>query len=402
MLHSHHFFLPLFSGLATAANLYASHYSGTINYLTLTKSSDTAYSLTQTSSTRSGNQLPSWLTYDGEGKALYVSDEVFVGSGTLTSFSIGANGALTQSGKVTTPAGGVANCLYAGANGKGFIANAHYQTSALSTFKLPLNGGQPIQNIKYTMAGRGANPSRQDAPHPHHAFVDPTGGYLLVPDLGADIIRIYSIDKTSGQLTECPNAKLPPGTGPRHGAFWAPPSAAKSSRVRRGNAAAAEGTILFIANELSNTVSGWSVAYPSGGCITLALKQTLTPYSGNSSAPMGTKVGEIKVKDNFLYSSNRNDKKFDPNDSITQYSISSTGSISWVDLTSSYGTYPRTFDINKAGDLVAIGDQTTANVAIVRRVPATGKLTGQVANLRIGAAGTPENEDGVSAVVWAE
>lgn len=271
------------------------------------------------------------------------------------------------------------------------------QSSQLTTFKLPLSNGQPLQTLKFTMNGKGANPSRQDAPHPHHAFVDPTGDHLLVPDLGADMIRIYSIDKTSGKLTECPGAKPSAGTGPRHGTFWAP--AAASSRVRR----AAEGTTLFVANELGNSVSSWGVTYPSGsGCLSLSLKQTLTPYQGNASAPAGTKVAEVKVKGNFLYSTNRNDKKFAPNDSITQYTISSTGSLTWTETTSSFGTYPRTFDINKAGDYIAIGDQTTANVAIVKRDPATGKLTGQAASLRIGNAGTPENEDGVSAVVWAE
>lgn len=134
----------------------------------------------------------------------------------------------------------------------------------------------------------------------------------------------------------------------------------------------------------------------------MTLQDTLTPYQGNVSAPTGTKVGEVHVKDNFVYISNRNDKKFSGNDSITQYSISSSGRITWTETTSSYGTYPRTFDINKAGDYVAVGDQTTSNVAIVARDTVTGRLGRLVATLRIGAAGTPENEDGLSAVVWAE
>jgi 6-phosphogluconolactonase (cycloisomerase 2 family) len=136
--------------------------------------------------------------------------------------------------------------------------------------------------------------------------------------------------------------------------------------------------------------------------MSLTLKQTLTPYQGNATAPAGTKVGEIKVKGDFLYTTNRNDKKFNPNDSLTQYTISSNGTLKWTANTSSYGTYPRTFDINKAGDFVAIGDQTTSNVAIVPRDPTTGKLGERVADLRIGTVGTPENEDGLSAVVWAE
>ena len=121
MLPAHHFLVPLFGGFATAANLYATHYSGSVNYLTFSGSS-----LTLTSSTKSGNTLPSWITYDGPGKALYVPDENFsFGTGTLVSFSIGANGALKQTGKATTPQGVVATTLYGGANGTGFIANAH-------------------------------------------------------------------------------------------------------------------------------------------------------------------------------------------------------------------------------------------------------------------------------------
>ncbi|KAF2655890.1 putative isomerase YbhE [Lophiostoma macrostomum CBS 122681] len=384
--------IPVFGNLAVAQNLYATHYSGTVNYLTFSGSS-----LTLTSSARAGNTLPSWITYDSAGKALYVPDENFNGpTGTLVSFSIGANGALTQSGKATTQQGVVATALYGGSDGKGFIANAHYQSSQLTTYKLPLSNGQALQTLKFTMAGKGPVPSRQDAPHPHHAFTDPTGDFLLVPDLGADLIRIYQITKSSGQLTECPAGKAPGGTGPRHGTFWTPP-AAKSRIIRKESSAA--GTVLFVANELGNSVSAWSVTYASGGCMSLALKQTLTPYSGNSTAPARTKVAEVHVKDNFLYSTNRNDKKFTPNDSISLYTISSTGSLTWTENTSSYGTYPRTFDISKDGSYIAIGDQTTANVAIVKRDTATGKLTGQAATLRIGTAGTPENEDGLRFII---
>ncbi|CAN9100490.1 unnamed protein product [Alternaria alternata] len=392
MLTSHSLLLPLFGSAASAANLWATHYSGTINYLSFENNA-----LTLSKSSPTGNNLPSWITYDNAGKALYIPDEVFYGAsgGNLVSFAVGNNGTVTAGGKGSTPLGVVATALYGGADGKSFIANAHYQSSQLTTFKLPLTGGQPLQTIKYT--GKGVNPSRQEAPHPHHAFVDPSGDFLVVPDLGTDQIRIHKIDQNSGKLTECASAKPPPGTGPRHGAFWTPSAA--NSRVRR----AAEGTTLFIANELSNSVSSWAVSYPSSGdCMSLTLKQTLTPYQGNATAVRGTKVGEVKVKGNFVYITNRNDKKFNGNDSLTQYTISPNGSLTWTANTSSYGTYPRTFDINKAGDFVAIGDQTTSNVAIVPRDPKTGKLGERVADLRIGTVGVPENEDGLSAVVWAE
>lgn len=238
------------------------------------------------------------------------------------------------------------------------------------------------------MSGPGKIPNRQEAPHPHHVFPDPTGDFLIVPDLGADLIRINRIDHRSGKLVECGTGKPVPGTGPRHGTFWGSGS----------------NTTLFVANELSNSISGWKVTYPStsNGCLALTLRDTLTPYQGNSSAVTGTKVGELRVKDNFVYISNRNDRRFAGNDSITQYTIGASGNLTWTTNTNSFGTYPRTFDINEVGNYVAIGDQTTSNVAVVSRNTTTGRLGNLVASLRIGTAGTPENEDGLSAVVWSE
>jgi hypothetical protein len=122
MLSSHSLLLPLFGSAANAANLWATHYSGTLNYLTFSGNS-----LTLSSSSKIGNNLPSWITYDSAGKALYVPDEVFYGpsTGSLVSFSIGNNGTVTSNGKGITPQGVVATALYGGADGKGFIANAH-------------------------------------------------------------------------------------------------------------------------------------------------------------------------------------------------------------------------------------------------------------------------------------
>ena len=122
MLSTQSLLLPLLSGVASAANLWATHYSGTVNYLTF--SGDT---LTLSKSTPTGNNLPSWITYDSPGKALYIADEFFYGTqgGNLVSFSIGSNGTLTATGKAPTPLGVVATALYGGADGRGFIANAH-------------------------------------------------------------------------------------------------------------------------------------------------------------------------------------------------------------------------------------------------------------------------------------
>jgi 6-phosphogluconolactonase (cycloisomerase 2 family) len=382
--------IPLFGGAAAAANLYAAHYSGTINHLTFDNNS-----LTLVSSEKTGQTLPSWITYDAKGKKLYIPDENFVdknSSAILVSYSVDAKGALTKIGNATTPRGGVATVLYGGKDGRGFIANAHYHTAQVSTYKLPLKNGKPVQTLNYTLDGPGAVPDRQEAPHPHQVLVDPTGNFLLVTD------HINKIDKKTGKLTQCPSAKTFYGAGPRHAAFWSP--SCSKSRVAQG-----KGTVLYVANELSNTVTGWSVSYPHGGCLELTQKQIITPFKGNSTAPNnGTSVGEIRVQGDFLYTSIRGDQSFAPYDSLAQFDIAANGSIAWTELTSAYGLVPRSFEINKAGTFVAIGDQTSDNVAIVKRDVKTGKLGALAANLTITGPSDPDSENpvGLNTVIWAE
>lgn len=395
MLPTQSLLIPLFGGAAAAANLYATHYSGNVSHLTFDNKS-----LTLVSSEKTGQTLPSWITYDAVGKKLYIPDENFVNensSGILVSYSVDAKGALTKAGNTTTPRGVVATALYGGKNGRGFIANAHYHTAQISTYQLPLNSGKPLQTVHYTLDGPGADPDRQEAPHPHQVLVDPTGNFLLVTDLGSDKIYINKIDSKTGKLVQCPSVKTFYGDGPRHAAFWTPSSS--KSRVAQG-----KGTVLYVANELSNTVAGWSVSYPHGGCLKLTLKQTITPYKGNSTGPEGASLGEIRVQGNFLYASNRNDQSFAPYDSLTQYDIAANGSIAWSELTSAYGLLPRSFEINKLGDYVAIGDQNSDNVAIVKRDIATGKLGPLVSNLTITGPSDPNsgNPVGLNTVIWAE
>lgn len=246
------------------------------------------------------------------------------------------------------------------------------------------------------MSKPGPSTGRQNAPHPHSVITDPTGKYLLAPDLGADLVRIFSIDATSGRLTACTAGQAGAGDGPRHGAWWAPKAGAST-----------DGQMLYTVNELGNSVSAWKVTYPGGsssGCLTLNKTQTLSTYAAGKSAPRGSKAAEVHVSGNFLYAVNRNDKTFGAKeDSIVTYSIdAATGAITFVEATNAHAWYPRTFAINKAGTLVAVGGQTSSNVAIIQRDAATGELGGLVANLAIATPGTDGGEDGLSAVIWDE
>ncbi|PGH17476.1 hypothetical protein AJ79_01076 [Helicocarpus griseus UAMH5409] len=383
--------LTMLAQQVLAAQLYALHYTDGVHQLEFSEENG----LNVVSVTVHGSPMLAWLTWDHANRNLYGIDEA---DGGLISWAAAEDNTLTETANVPALGSGVSNALYGGADGDGFLANAHYSTSAITTFKLPLGADSAqLQEFTYTMDGPGPNPGRQEAPHPHHIIPDPTGTFLVAPDLGADILRTYAVNKESGELTDCGGPSTQPGAGPRHAVFWT----GASSRVNRRQGA---GTKLFIADELSKTVSRWAVAYNgASGCPDLTLEQTLTPYADNATAIEGTKVGEIKVFGNHLYISNRNDKSFgEKNCSLSHYTLSETGEMTWSEISPAHGWYPRTFDINAAGDLVAIGDQTTSNVAIVKRDVETGKLGDLVGNLRIGVEGTPESEDGLSAVLWID
>jgi 6-phosphogluconolactonase (cycloisomerase 2 family) len=106
---------------------------------------------------------------------------------------------------------------------------------------------------------------------------------------------------------------------------------------------------------------------------------------------------------NSLYASIRFDQRFSPNDSIATLARSSNGTVTFNDISSSYGTIPRTFVVNKKGTLVAIGNQGSSNVAIVRRDPESGNLGKLVANLQVGQPGQASNSStGLSSIIWEE
>jgi len=85
-------------------------------------------------------------------------------------------------------------------------------------------------------------------PRPHDVIPDPTGRYVLVPDLGADSVRVSQISyepDTLHKLFEMAQLKLTPGSGPRHGVF-----------VEIGNQ-----IYFYVLNQISNTLVGFKMAY---------------------------------------------------------------------------------------------------------------------------------------------
>ncbi|KAA8644197.1 hypothetical protein EYZ11_004684 [Aspergillus tanneri] len=387
-------YLPLLCSLASAAHLYATHYSGSVYTLSLD-----GHSLSIASSVDGCGPMPSWLTLDPESNLVYCSDESGDASsnGSLHSLAIGEDGSLSEVAKTgAAPGGGVYSVVYSGDNGAKYLAIAHYGGSALSTFSLPLKEDEDtLQVFHYKLDKPGAKP-QQDASHPHQVILDPTGSFILSPDLGADKIRVYAIDKSSGALTDCPAVEFPAGSGPRHGLFWD----AENAQLRFQRRADSQ-TMLYTVNELDGHFTAFAVSYPPDGCLSIKKTQSFVPYPG-SELPEGATLSGIQMEGSSLYVSIRSDHAHPPNDSMVTLDRSLNGTVKYRDFCSSYGTVPRTFVINKAGDLVAIGNQASSTVAIVARDPKSGKLGDEVANIQVGEPGKVGTAEGLSSIIWGE
>ncbi|CAG8893092.1 unnamed protein product [Penicillium egyptiacum] len=384
--------LAFLISLAAATNLYATHYNGNIYTLSL----DGKNSLSISSSLKTCGDAPSWLTFDSSARTLYCSDHSGNGTknGSLSSYSVNRDGKLTELAKTVDVGSAVHSTIYGGKHGREkYLAIAHYGGSALSTFALPLSSDkEALQVFRYQMSQPGIKP-QQDAPHPHQVILDPTGDFLLVPDLGADQVRVYAIDQHSGRLNVCPSLNYTAGSGPRHGLFW------KSNSL---DSAQTPVTMLYTVSELGGHFNALLVSYLSSGCLGFRETQSFVPYPGGQ-LPTGAVPAELAMAGTSLYVSIRFDQGFPPNDSVSTLARSSNGTVTFNEITSSYGAIPRTFSINKKGTLVAIGDQASSNVAIVIRDPQSGNLGNLVANLEVGQPGQASNSStGLSSIIWGE
>lgn len=93
----------------------------------------------------------------------------------------------------------------------------NYTTSALGLQRLAADGSFEGPIVQLKLSGGGPELERQDDAHPHQAFFN--GDTLVVIDLGADLVREFSLDlaKTGTDvLTQTRATAVPANTGPRH------------------------------------------------------------------------------------------------------------------------------------------------------------------------------------------
>ena len=380
--------------------LFVTSYAGTLSTLELSTSGPNgAYQLQNLSVDLGCQPSPSQLVVDKKHGALFcIGENAAGGNGSLTSYNIN-NGTLAKVANSQTFPGPVYGALYGTKQDPVRpLVLAHYGDAGLSTYKIAndLTFSPILPNITFPKPRYpGKVADSQSVSHPHSAILDPTGQYVVVADLGLDLVKVFSHDSNTGALKEA-GAPLTTnnGTGPRHAAFSV-----------QGNT-----TFMYVVAELDASLTAYSVKYLDKGAGLQFTQVWAGDTLGGQKPTRKVAPAEVRIApDNkYLIVSNRNDSSFQlanpdpknatqiPSDTLATYAIQPDGKLNFVQLWPAGGLYARSIDINKKGDLVAVGLQLDSRVVVFKRDPAKGTLDVPVA--WYGNNGTGQ----VTAVKWDE
>jgi 6-phosphogluconolactonase len=285
------------------------------------------------------------------GRFVYVLDEFNDTGGVLIACTRKPNGTLHKLNAVTALSPGSAYVATHPSGRAAYVAN--YAGGSITSYGILPNGRltEPVAHFQYT--GHGPNNARQSTPHAHSTVVSPDGAFLLVNDLGLDMIHIYRIDANDpAKLTpNTPDAwHGAPGSGPRHLVF------------------APDGRTVYNINEIVSTVDvlQWDAA---AGTLTMVG----SPVSILPSGFTGTNTAaEILVSPDgrFVYASNRGD------DSVVVLRVEQQDhGLTLQQRISAGGKTPRHITLSPDGRWLIAANQNSSNVTVFQRDEATGALS---------------------------
>lgn len=294
---------------------------------------------------------PSYLTVSGNGKYVYACmDTKLPQEGSVAAFQFNfAEGTLT---KINQQTSGGDNPVYISTNqNNSYLINANYSGGSACLYAINENGGlYPMSQLIKT-EGSSIIASRQEKSHPHSVVFSPDEKFVFIPDLGADIIRVFQFDSTATQpLVARKDLDFVsiPGSGPRHFTFHP------------------NGKFAYAMDELSGTVSAFQ--YEDGS---ITFIQKIFAYSQERDDYNSADI-HVSPDGKYLYASNR----LEGENTIAIFSVDQqTGQLELVGHQSTLGDHPRNFTIDPSGNFLLVANQLSNNIVVFRRDTLTGLLT---------------------------
>ncbi len=303
------------------------------------------------STTKADN--PSYLTLSADRKFVYSVNEAGNASA-VSSFDFNAkNGKLNFKDKKSSEG---ANPCFVTINGNQIIV-ANYSGGSIEAFYTNTAGKFLAAKQVVQHTGKSIDPKRQLSSHVHQVQQTPDKKYLVVTDLGEDKVYIYSFAKThSRELIFKKAIQTTPGSGPRHLAF------------------SPNGKFAYLIHEFNGEIAVFN--YINGDLIKIQDVETTTKdFTGKIDAA----DIHVSADGKFLYETNRGDAN-----TISIFSISSTGTLKMVETVSTLGKGPRNFTIDPSGNFLLVAHQYTNDVVIFNRNKITGMLRDSGKRIAVG------------------
>jgi 6-phosphogluconolactonase (cycloisomerase 2 family) len=236
-----------------------------------------------------------------------------------------------------------------------FLIVANYASGTVAVLPVAEDGSLKDQTqIMQCKGTPGPHRVRQVSSHPHDTVFDPSGKFVVVPDLGLDRTFVFRFDPARGELSEASAMDGRPTCGPRHVAFHPTKP------------------LVWVLNELDSTVTTCQWDGERGALKPIQIISTLrTSYTGNSTA------AELAVapSGNFVYASNRG------GDDIAVYAVDqASGTLRSIDFVSTQGKGPRFIASTPSGRFMYAANEVGDSIVTYSVDAASGKLTptGQV------------------------
>jgi 6-phosphogluconolactonase len=287
---------------------------------------------------------PTFLVLGPRQRFVYAVNEVR--QGTVSSFSFDKkNMKMQEISKVSSKGGGPTHIAADHTGRCVFVAN--YGGGSVASFQVNSSGqlSEAVSFLQYS----ADEEKHERKPHAHRVTVSPDNRFLLVNDLGLDVIHVYRMDSSTAKLT------------PHDPALWR----AKTRYGPRALQFHTNGRVAYCVNELKPTVSilGWD---SKRGVLTTLQDISLVPEAYDGKAAPSDIVFDRKMS--FAYVASRLD------DFMATFAVSPDGKLTMIGKTSCGGKRPRHLAVDPTDRWLLIANQDTDTIAVFARDSKTGKL----------------------------
>lgn len=295
---------------------------------------------------------PRWVLPHPRLPVLYVAVDANGQEGRVLAYTVDRHrAALTAVSDVT--AGGAGTTHLWLDHTSATLFGAQFGAGSVSSFAVLPDGrlGERVSTLQAT----GSGPHRRQASaHAHGSALDPSGRFLLVPDLGADRVFVHGFDPATRLLAPedagAPRAWVAPaGSGPRRAVFGA------------------SGRFVYVLSELTAevTVLRWEAA--TGRLVAVQVLSLSSPdFKGARSASelVFSRDGR------FAYVGDRGEG------ALVVYSVhTESGELTRVQRLPSGGERPWALDLHASGRWLLVANHGSHRLTLFGVDPGTGELT---------------------------